>query len=503
MSTEKDMLGQTAAVYLRKSRMEEGMDTDEVLRRHRQGLDECAQRHGLDIVGYYPEVVSGESLYARPQMLRLLEDVEAGQFDAVLCMDLDRLSRGRMKDQGIILDAFKDSGTRIVTPDKVYDLSDEIDDELAEFKTFMSRREYKIINKRLRRGLQRSIQDGCYVANAPYGYKKVTIDRRPTLEIYEPEAKFVRMMFDMYMNGYGCTTIAEQLNAMGARPHRSASFSRSSVAHILRNPTFIGKIVWDQKSHIKKNTRGNQKHITIYNPREKWTITDGLHPPIIKKEVYDKVQDIMAGRYHPSHNDGTVKSPLAGLVKCANCGGNMQRMVFRNQQQYLLCMRKGCCAAAKLELVESRILSHLRDALEKIELEQPEHQQDLAPLEHAVAAIGKELTAANRQKTRLHELLEMGEYDLSTYRERMAAVREKVSDIERRLEDAQLRLDQAKAYEPTVQAKNIRAVLDAYQSSDAAHRNALLHSVIEVITYRKAKKTKPADFELEFILRSH
>ena len=166
---DRDMLGKTAAVYLRKSRAEEGMETDEVLRNHRQWLTECADRHGLDIVAYFPEVVSGESLYARPQMLRMLEAVEAGEYDAVLCMDLDRLSRGRMKDQGMILDAFRDSGTLIVTPDKVYNLTDEIDDELAEFKTFMSRREYKIINKRLRRGLQRSIQDGCYVANAPYG----------------------------------------------------------------------------------------------------------------------------------------------------------------------------------------------------------------------------------------------------------------------------------------------------------------------------------------------
>ena len=80
------------------------------LRRHRAGLLECAQRHGLLVEDWYPEVVSGESLYARPQMLRLLEDVEAGRYDAVLCMDLDRLSRGRMKDQGIILDAFRDSG---------------------------------------------------------------------------------------------------------------------------------------------------------------------------------------------------------------------------------------------------------------------------------------------------------------------------------------------------------------------------------------------------------
>lgn len=502
MSTEQDMLGQSAAVYLRKSRMEEGLDTDEVLRRHRQGLDECAQRHGLYIADYYPEVVSGESLYARPQMLRLLEDVEAGRFYAVLCMDLDRLSRGRMKDQGIILDAFKDSGTLIVTPEKVYDLSDEIDDELAEFKTFMSRREYKIINKRLRRGLQRSIQDGCYVANAPYGYKKITIDRRPTLEIYEPEAKFVRIMYDMYAAGYGCTVIANQVNAMGARPRRSAAFSRSSVAQILRNPTYIGKIVWDQKTHIKKNTKGNQKHITIYNPPEKWTITDGLHPPIITKEVFDKVRDIMADRYRPARNDGTIKSPLAGLVKCANCGGNMQRMLQKGQP-YLLCTRKGCCAAAKFEFVETRVLSHLQDTLSQIELDKPDQQRDLTPLENAVTSITKELTSANRQKARLHELLEIGEYDLPTYRERMAVVKEKLSDLERQLNEAQLRLDQAKAYEPAVQAAKIRAVLDAYHSSDGAHQNALLHSVIEVITYRKEKKTKPADFDLQFILKLH
>ena len=89
------------------------------------------------------------------------------------------LSRGRMKDQGIILDAFRDSDTLIITPEHTYNLSDDLDDEMAEFKTFMSRREYKIINKRLRRGLKQTIQDGCYVANAPYGYRKVTVDRKP------------------------------------------------------------------------------------------------------------------------------------------------------------------------------------------------------------------------------------------------------------------------------------------------------------------------------------
>lgn len=497
---DRDMLGKTAAVYLRKSRAEEGMETDEVLRNHRQWLTECADRHGLDIVAYFPEVVSGESLYARPQMLQMLEAVEAGEYDAVLCMDLDRLSRGRMKDQGMILDAFRDSGTLIVTPDKVYNLTDEIDDELAEFKTFMSRREYKIINKRLRRGLQRSIQDGCYVANAPYGYKKTTIDRKPTLEIYEPEAQFVRLMFDLYTHGYGCNYIAGQVNAMGARPHRSSQFNRSSVAKIITNPTYIGKIVWNQKTHIKKSTKGNQRHVTIYNPREKWIITNGLHPPIIDTPTYERAQEIMQGRYRPSKQDGTIKSPLAGLVKCANCGGNMQRLIMKNEP-YLLCPRKGCCASAKFTYVENAVIDHLAETLEKLEQERPEHTTDTAPLELAVSAIEKELAAAARQKTRLHELLEIGEYDLPTYRERMAAVSEKLSSLEAKRDDAVRQLEQAKNFDPSVQAENIKNALNAYQSSDAAAKNALLHAVINHIVYSKEKKSKPMDFKLSFYLK--
>ena len=54
--------------------------------------------------------------------------MEAGNYDCVLCMDMDRLSRGSMREQGMVLDAFKASGTLIVTPEKVYDLSGEADE---------------------------------------------------------------------------------------------------------------------------------------------------------------------------------------------------------------------------------------------------------------------------------------------------------------------------------------------------------------------------------------
>lgn len=489
-----------AAEYIRKSRMEEGMDTEEVLAKHRQALSEYAAAHGIHIVETYCEVKSGESLYARPEMLRLLEDVEKGEYDAVLVMDLDRLSRGRMKDQGIILDAFRESGTKIITPEKTYDLNDEVDDELAEFKTFMARREYKIIKKRLQRGLAQSIQNGCYISNAPYGYRNVYVDKKPTLEIYEPEAKFVRMIFDLYLQGYGCVSIAREIGLLGARPHRSEKFNRSSIAHILRNPTFTGKVVWNQKSHIKKGTRGNPKHITIYNPKEKWIITDGLHPAIIDQETYDKAQAIMDGRYRPSKNDGTIKSPLAGLIRCSQCGRNMQRLICgrREKVAYLECITAGCCASAKYDYVEAAILDRLRQKLDELTIQRPdEAPQDLTPLQVELAAAQKELSAANGQKARLYELLELKEYDIPTFRERMGIVRDKIDKLEAKIRDTDKKLHTLQATIPSAQAEKIVAVLDAYEASDAPHRNALLKSVIDVVWYTKPKKTKPMDFQIQ------
>ncbi|NLB29313.1 MAG: recombinase family protein, partial [Clostridiales bacterium] len=260
-----------------------------------------------------------------------------------------------MSNQGIILDAFKYSGTKIITPDKTYDMSDETDEQLLEFKTFISRQEYRIINKRLRRGLHEVIRSGGYVANAPFGYKKATVDRIPTLEVYEPEARFVRMIFNMYCRGSGAPTIANKLNSLGSVPRRSSAWNRNTVRHILQNPTFCGKIVWNKKTHIRAGQRGNAKHITLYNPPEKWDVFEGVHEPIISEAQFKLALDIRAGRAFPKYYDGTIKSALAGLVVCANCGRKMQKMNQHQTAPYLLCNEPGCCAGTKYEYVEAAI----------------------------------------------------------------------------------------------------------------------------------------------------
>ena len=119
-------------------------------------------------------------------------------------MEVERLARGDTIDQGIVAQTFKFSDTKIITPIKTYNPNNEFDEEYFEFGLFMSRREYKTINRRLQRGRMASVKDGKYVANkAPYGYNRIRIenDKGWTLEINKEEADVVRLIFELYTVG--------------------------------------------------------------------------------------------------------------------------------------------------------------------------------------------------------------------------------------------------------------------------------------------------------------
>lgn len=196
-------------IYLRKSRMDmeaEARGEGETLARHRTTLLALARRMGLEIGGIYEEIVSGETIAARPQMQRLLSEVEAGQWEGVLVMEVERLARGDSIDQGIVAQAFKYSGTKIITPAKTYDPANEFDEEYFEFGLFMSRREYKTIKRRMVAGRIASVKEGKYMGKTnPYGYFRVKVPNGKgyTLEPNPPQAAIVREIFDLRLRGVG------------------------------------------------------------------------------------------------------------------------------------------------------------------------------------------------------------------------------------------------------------------------------------------------------------
>ena len=148
-------------LYLRKSRSDieaENHGEEETLARHEKILLELAKKREYNVTQIYREVVSGETIAARPVMQQLLSEVEHGIWSGVLVVEVERLARGDTIDQGIVAQTFKYSDTQIITPMKTYNPNNEYDEEYFEFGLFMSRREYKTINRRLQRGRLSSVK---------------------------------------------------------------------------------------------------------------------------------------------------------------------------------------------------------------------------------------------------------------------------------------------------------------------------------------------------------
>ena len=133
-------------IYLRKSRADldaEAHGEGETLARHERILLELAKRDKLNVTEIYREIVSGDTIAARPVMQQLLQEVQAGRWAGVLVVEVERLARGETIDQGIVAQTFQYSETKIVTPLKTYDPTNEYDEEYFEFGLFMSPQDYR------------------------------------------------------------------------------------------------------------------------------------------------------------------------------------------------------------------------------------------------------------------------------------------------------------------------------------------------------------------------
>lgn len=492
-----------SAMYLRKSRAEEHMSLEDTLRRHKAALMAYAERYGyqVDPDDIYEEVVSGESLFARPQMLRLMEAVSAGKYEAVLCMDMQRLGRGGMYDQGFILDTFKATETLIVTPDRLYDLTKEMDEEAAEMQTFLSRSEYRMITKRLHRGTMQSVQNGAYMANAPFGYRKIRINKLPSLEIVPEEAECVRQIFELYAAGNGCTRIEQTINAMGYHGRRGSRFNRNTVRLILDNPVYIGKIRWEKTSTVKTGIGADRRKKVVYNAPDQWKIIDGHHPAIISQELWDAVQARRKSRYFYVDNKH-VASPLAGLVHCSKCGRLMNMQGKNKGVPYLLCPTKGCSAGAKYEFVECAVLGQLEDLARGLEIDVSRAvPPDVSGLQSSLAKMQAQQVRLEERRSRLYTLLEDGTYSRAVFSERMQVLSQEEEALKRAIAalEGDIRLELSRNKEK--QLSQLRTVLERYQASSIPTRKELLRSVISDILYTKEKKTKPADFVLSIKLK--
>lgn len=500
-------------IYLRKSRADieaESRGEGETLTKHRKTLLKLAKEKNLNIVKIYEEIVSGESLMHRPEMLELLKDVENKKYDAVLVMDVDRLGRGNMQEQGLILETFKKSGTKIITPRKIYNLDDEFDEEYSEFEAFMARKELKMINRRLQRGRVRSIEDGNYISpNPPYGYEIDEGKDYRTLKPHPEQSEVVKMIFEWYVNGLGSAKIANKLNELSYKTYTGINWRSYSVLNVIKNLVYTGKVVWKKKD-IKKSKEIGKVKDTVTRPKNEWIIADGKHPALVSEDLFEKAQEILNRRYHvPYQLENKITNPLAGLIRCKVCGASMVLRPYKNKDNQMMCYNACGNKSSKVKFVERELLAGLEKWSahykaqwnlneEKIDVES-DITSSIALYKKAVEKLEKELEELESQKNNLHDLLERGIYDVDTYLERSNNLVTRIGSTKENINKAKLNLNQeVQRHKAQIDIiPKIEKVLDLYPKlDDPGQKNKLLKTILDYCEYYKEKSQRNDNFSL-------
>ena len=491
------------AIYLRKSRADLEMESRsavDVLARHEEELRRNAARLGRTITAVYREVVSGDTISARPEMMKLLHEVEAGMWDAVHVVETSRLARGDTIDQGIVARAFSLSNTLIITPAKVVDPNNEFDSDFFEFDLFMARREYKMITRRMQRGRMASTREGKWAGNrAPFGYDRRKLEREKGWTLNpNADAETVKDIFHAYTEeGLGVSRIVRRLNETGILSPKGQDWTNCAVREILSNPAYAGFVRWGFRPTVKTVENGEVK---LHNPRRKdYELFPGLHPALISKETFDAAQSKLAqNKSRPGPKQVETKNPLSGLVICSKCGRAMVRRPYGNgYPDGLLCIYTSCdTVSSTLSTVEEAIFAALRKWLVDLDAgvrpEETTEAAELSAAEKAESAAEKDLEDLGRQLNRIYDLTEQGVYSSEDFltRSRENAARRK--DTEERLAALRQRAEDLRSilYNRQTLAPDLRHVLDAYPSSTPAEKNALLKSVLSKVVYSKTSRER-------------
>ncbi|WP_313799063.1 recombinase family protein [Cytobacillus sp.] len=504
-----------AFAYLRKSRKDieeekkhaEAGQHYNTLDRHRSQLLELAKLKNIRIVEIFEEVVSGEFISERPEMQKMLREVEMGSVDAILCMDLDRLGRGDMVDQGTIYRILKNSETVIITPTEIIDPQDENQELTFSIKSLIAREELKTIVKRMQRGRRQSTKEGKSITRKPpYGYL-----RDENLRLYpDPVTSWVvELIFNKAANGVGQRTIAEELDQLNIKPPESDQWEHTTVGRILRNEVYIGNIIWGRVNHIKIDGKYQKKKL----PRENWQITENAHLAIIDKDLFFKINHDLKKRWPvPLARNCVLSNPLAGIVICSNCGKTMIRFPRPDRPNDMIrCSNHKCKGIQKgvsFALLEEKIIHTLENFIEEFELPKEEKKKGKSLIklkEKALFGLEKEKKEIVVQNENIHELLEKGIYNIETFLQRQRVIKEKLEQVEAKITDLRSEIDwEYKQKEANVTLlPRIKNVLDVYHTtSDVEKKNKLLKTVIEkVIFTRKKEWTKRDQFEIELYTR--
>lgn len=308
------------AIYLRKSR--DDTDIEDVLSKHRDTLTTLANQNKWKYT-LYEEIVSGEKIAYRPKMQQLLEDILKNNYDAILVMDIDRLGRGGNRDWGEIFETLAEGNCYIVTPQKTYDVTEDLDEMMLQFQSLFAGVEYKAIKKRMQRGKVAGAKQGYWTnGKPPYPYEYES--KTKTVYVNPDKLKIYRMMIDKLLNGVSTHDLAHWMNQnkipmpSGMIPKVNTGWRNNVIIRIVTSEVHLGKVVYGK---TKGNNHRGQS--VVKKPKDQWIISEGKHEAIKTQEEHEQILLAIAKRKFLPVKCRAGITPLSGILYCEKCGHRM------------------------------------------------------------------------------------------------------------------------------------------------------------------------------------
>ena len=327
----------------------------------------------LEIIDDYVDDGYSGGNFDRPGFKRMIEDIESGKINCVITKDLSRLGRELYQTGTFVEDYFCDKKIRYIAINDGYDSNNDYNEGLSLKLTY---NDYALrdTSRKVKTSFRAKQSKGEYLGTiARYGYVKDPEDNHHL--IIDPiAAGYVKEMYLMALAGESTVSIANYLTSKNVpipivykKEKRGAVITdnngngiwkHQTVKSILTSQMYIGNMVQCKKRKINYKLKQ-----VVDMPKSEWIVVENTHEPIIEKEKFYAVQQIMKSKEKTRAK--TLDLLLRGLVVCKDCGKKMSTTVDNNNNhtRYLRC--SSYATAPKQRICTPHIINYqkLEDAV--------------------------------------------------------------------------------------------------------------------------------------------
>lgn len=500
--------------YVRRSRQDieaEKAGHFKTLEKHEKLIRYTADDNGHSVAKWFRELGSGETIADRDAVQDMLREVAKLRWDVVYVVEESRLGRGSGSDQDTIVNAFRYTGTWLVTELKVYNPHSKADMKMLRKELQNANDELGTTNDRLMRGRIQAVKEGCWInGDAPYGWKKERIKRKWQLVPHEVNHARMIEMTDMAEAGASCWAIKKHLDDMRwPSPSGKGEWSQRSVRNVVTSLANVGYVYFGVRKTtavMDPETFSVSKEIRR-NPD--FLLCKGLHwgNGTISEEKYERiVANVCKGI--PYDQDAPLKSALAGLIKCSTCKKAMIRHSLAGGKyvRFEHNFKSSCrMKSAPESLVMDVLVETLKKTAADMELSITDKGRvaEAERTEREIKALESELSKAKAAKSKAFRAYEADMYTDEEFRERKAEANARIDDVSARLEDARSRMPDAEEIKERV--SSLHDAIDVLNDSHATaqEKNDVLRRIVKRIEYSNfaPKGTHGNDVRLDIFLR--